>query len=423
MFWVLKYTLFMMEYLSFYYVIWGERVKCRTIEWWHIGTYILWGVLFILNLWTSEQMFIPMILSTYLVFMVIFDIPFMKNARLAGTTFLITITMENMVLVMIDYFFEWNNEARSIWSIMGVIMLVWGYYGVWGRKQNKDIFQLPVKMNILVIGIIFAVNLMLLYFIYILLESYSIREKRIGTLLIVAGGTMICVTIFIMIYYFNTTRHYKTQKEMLEIYNVQQKEYFSKLLEKEQETRQFRHDIVNHLLEIQYYCENEKYNSLRDYLKEILGEIKSIREKQYDVGNDIVNTMINYYFFPIKDTCSITVRGQMRELELMEARELCTIISNIAKNAVEAVTLLEQQERKIVFEVNQGHKYLRMQMENTMSGYVSIAKNGLPRTKKKDIWNHGLGLKNVRTIVEKYQGRMEISTENQKYIITIHIKI
>lgn len=420
---VLMYILLIIEHFSFYYVIWGERVKYRTVKWWHIGIFILWGIFFIMNLWTGEQMFFPMLLITYLMFMVLFDIPFTKNIRLAGTTFLMTVTVENMVLVMLDDFFEGNNDARNIWCMVGLIVLVWGYYGIWGRKQNKDTFQLPVKMNILVIVIIFAVNLMLSYFTYILPESGDTQANRIGTMLTAAGGTMICITIFALIYYFNTTRDYKTQKEMLEIYNEQQKEYFSKLLEKEQETRQFRHDIVNHLLEMQYYCEKEKYDNLRDYLKEILGEISSIRKKQYDVGNDIVNTMINNYFLPIKDTCSVTVRGQIGKLKVMEQKELCTMISNVAKNAVEAVALLEQTEREIVFEVNQGRKYLRIQVENTMSGNVCIDKNGLPKTKKKDTWNHGLGLKNVKTIVEKYHGKMEITTKNKRYIITIHIPL
>ena len=74
---------------------------------------------------------------------------------------------------------------------------------------------------------------LVLMYILLIIEHFSFYYVIWGER--VKYRTMICVTIFALIYYFNTTRDYKTQKEMLEIYNEQQKEYFSKLLEKEQE--------------------------------------------------------------------------------------------------------------------------------------------------------------------------------------------
>lgn len=53
-----------------------------------------------------------------------------------------------------------------------------------------------------------------------------------------------------MIYYFNSQQRFQLENKMLEKYNEQQREYFEQLLEKEQKTKQFRHDIIAELVEI-----------------------------------------------------------------------------------------------------------------------------------------------------------------------------
>ena len=57
--------------------------------------------------------------------------------------------------------------------------------------------------------------------------------------------------------------------------------------------------------------------------------------------------------------------------------------------------------------------------ENSFCGEVKLGDNGLPETQKKDSENHGFGLENVRTIAEKYNGGIDISAENGRFIINV----
>ena len=89
------------------------------------------------------------------------------------------------------------------------------------------------------------------------------------------------------------------------------------------------------------------------YLSEMLGEISEISKRQYDVGNDIVNTIINYYFLPIRENCNIKVKGYMWEEQEVSQRDLCIIVSNLVKNATESVENMQNHEKEILFEVKE----------------------------------------------------------------------
>ena len=245
---------------------------------------------------------------------------------------------------------------------------------------------------------------------------------KFGSIIILLGGLSICGMIIAVIYYFNGTEKYRLQNEMAEKYNEQQREYFTRLLEKEQDTKQFRHDIINHLLAMKDIADKEESFALQEYVQGLLQDINSEKYKQYDIGIDVVNTVLNYYLLPIKDNCIITLNGYMEEIGHYDQKDLCTLFSNIIKNAVEAVEKVEETNREIHIHVNQGKKYLNIEIGNTMCQELVLDENGFPLTSKNDKTNHGLGLQNVKKVVEKYNGTYEIKIEKNTFITEIYLK-
>ena len=79
-------------------------------------------------------------------------------------------------------------------------------------------------------------------------------------------------------------------------------------------------------------CEEES-----QYIKELLDEISLINQKGYSVGNDIIDTILTNYLTPISSTCTIKVTGYMDQELNISRKDLCVIVSNLVKNAVEAI--------------------------------------------------------------------------------------
>lgn len=334
--------------------------------------------------------------------------------------------LEGCISCILGAYLPYNaiEEKIGVIQCAGIVsIIIWLYYFCVGRKLNRDRFDLPRPIWRLFVGLIIVIMLMMSYFVFVLEDVPSIKMIKFGSVIILLGGLSICGMIIAVIYYFNGTEKHRIQNEIAVKYNEQQKEYFTRLLEKEQDTKQFRHDIINHLLVMKGIADKEESFALQEYVQGLLQDINSEKYEQYDIGNDVVNTILNYYLSPIKEDCVITLDGYMQELGNGYQKDLCTLFSNIIKNAVEAVERVEEGNREIHIRVNHGDKYLNIEIENTMRGVLVLDENGLPQTSQKDKRNHGLGLRNVKRVVEKYNGTYDIRIEKETFITEIYLKI
>ena len=103
--------------------------------------------------------------------------------------------------------------------------------------------------------------------------------------------------------------------------------------------------------------------------------------------------------------------------------DLCVLVSNLAKNAVEAVMQLPEEKREIRFEVAQGRDYLHISMENTCMGNYLCDKNEKLITTKRDSKNHGYGIDNIEQVTRKYKGRFEVQKDSGKFSVGIYLKL
>ena len=106
------------------------------------------------------------------------------------------------------------------------------------------------------------------------------------------------------------------------------------------------------------------------------------------------------------------------KLDFMDAGDIYALFGNIVSNAVEALEKLEDvNQREFTLSIRQVGDYLVVIAQNPFEGDLSFSK-GLPETTKPDQNNHGFGMISIRSIVEKYGGRLMVSAKEQ----TFHLK-
>lgn len=230
----------------------------------------------------------------------------------------------------------------------------------------------------------------------------------------------LCMTAIIFLYVFLQREYFEKQAALENEYSKQQREYFHILLEKETETKKFRHDMTNHMLCLYNMAVEKDMEGIQTYLTDILHVFLQINQKEYNVGNETLNVLLNYYLAPVREDCRIEVDGAFGETLHIPHMEICTIFSNILKNAVEAVCKIPPEtcaEKLIRIHASHGKKFMKLTVQNTYAGEIEI-RNNIIVTKKADKENHGFGMENMRAAVKCCGGTFTYQIEPLSTVFT-----
>jgi len=189
---------------------------------------------------------------------------------------------------------------------------------------------------------------------------------------------------------------------------------------KEEDTRRFRHDIINDFLEIKNFCDNHECQQMKDYMEKLTGTVLKLSRNHYDVGNNVINAILNYYLLPINRENEVRISGYLSERLDIDDRELCIVCANLVQNAAEAVKKSSDGTIKINF--SEGRDYISMEIINSFHDQVQFDKGGNLKSLKKDAKNHGIGIRNVKEIVQKNKGSFNVELKDGLFKSEVYLK-
>ena len=104
--------------------------------------------------------------------------------------------------------------------------------------------------------------------------------------------------------------------------------------------------------------------------------------------------------------------------------DVCSMFANLIDNAIEANLNIysDNLEKEIVLKSAYISEVCVIKIENNKENQV-LSKNSNFITTKKDKYAHGIGLKNVREIVNKYNGETVVDYTETRFIVKILIPL
>ena len=183
-----------------------------------------------------------------------------------------------------------------------------------------------------------------------------------------------------------------------------------------QETSEIRHDFRQHIVYISELLEQGQIEKAKKYLSPIMETVN--RTHRIICNNQAVDAIANHYD-DIARSRNVVVSWSFDltdKLPIDEA-DMCAVMGNLVENAIQAAEQLEGDNRLVNVRIGLlPPKTLVISIYNAYKGRLILDKNGLPITEKK---NHGIGLRSVKNIVERYGGTMEIETHNGIFNVSI----
>ena len=174
-----------------------------------------------------------------------------------------------------------------------------------------------------------------------------------------------------------------------------------------------RHDMMRHLRTIQEMSDRAQ---IQNYLAELIGQNEKIRPVVQS-GHEMLDILLNG---KLAMAASMGIRTRIQQIRVPQSlplsdADLCSLIANLMDNALEAASMARAPFLNLDIHAKDG--YLVLVCENSCDPARPA------RTKKETGPKHGLGLKIIRSIVQRYEGVVQAETENDLYKTRIVIPL
>ena len=266
------------------------------------------------------------------------------------------------------------------------------------------------------------------YPVFSLCLSNSLLYMTQGTTISLLGNLILILLLFglllssalVFFIYVKIIEDYAVKEEnrllqsQIDSYQYQ----FEQIKESQAVIGRIEHDIEKHLLALKLDLKNAQPAEAEQKIDALIDNLH-LAENIADSGNADVDAILNYKAmqasaFGIRIACDLRLPYTLN----INTTDLAVILGNAIDNAIEACKTVEASEREINIVINYDKHNLSVTITNPFIGEIKTDAAGeIITTKSKG--RHGIGLRSIKESVEKYDGLMDISAENNRFTLKI----
>lgn len=383
-------------------VFFNERASNRIIE---VLSYITYYIL-ISTLYIAVNIPIITLVSNILLFIFLsynYKSPYKNRFIAVLMIYLVLMISETVVILLTGYwvkssFVENPEYLYPLGIIFGKLM---GFFAALFIENYSNIKK-GIEISTSYWVSILAISLSSLYIVVTLVDS---QMDPLNSSTIISLLFLIIILIFYLYDGLKSAAQMKIEKSILEQERRHYANEFQLMKSSVENTAALKHDMANHIGTIGSLISKNEVSKALDYIFQ-LERYTDFDNKYVDSGNLVIDSILNYKLDRAK-SIGADIHTNIRvpsDLEL-ESFDMTSILGNLLDNSIEALEKLKEN-KVLCVSIKYERGVLIIHIKNTFDGNVSMDNNGLT-TSKEDKYNHGLGLKNIETTLEKYNGLLK----------------
>ncbi|MDE7342104.1 MAG: GHKL domain-containing protein [Lachnospiraceae bacterium] len=257
--------------------------------------------------------------------------------------------------------------------------------------------------------------------IVIALLIYTDTCTDIGLAIVSIG---LLIANFFMLYLYNLLLHSISQQYEMEMLKMQLQAYANQLnviLRGEEKIKALRHDIKHHLNELMLLANKHDVAEIQKYIDEMNLFLRNPNEIVAS-GNLEIDSVLNFMLQKAeKELKTVDVKVMLPE-RVRHAFDINVLLGNLLDNAIEAAGKTESKYLSVHIKLKRG--ILKVKIENSFEASRILCeeqhgKDTVLKTTKPFTEQHGIGLKNVKKIVEKYNGTMAVTAQEGIFCVNL----
>lgn len=202
----------------------------------------------------------------------------------------------------------------------------------------------------------------------------------------------------------------------LEVQN--QTDMYRSISENFAKQRKKTHEYKNQIMCIESLIAAKNYVELENYVRSISGHLN--KELDYiKTNNVIVDAILNSKYKETLDKGIVFIFqiNDLSEISICD-EDIVAILSNLLNNAIEACEKCPNKKvMKLKFVKEKDNVIISV--KNTYDGKLDIKDGEIQTSKKYEMNEHGIGIKNIIDVIEKYQGSYAIKNDKHEFYFSI----
>ena len=256
-----------------------------------------------------------------------------------------------------------------------------------------------------------VISIALLFFLLM-----SNLNNRMVLVVISAGILLINMLIFYLYHALADTYLKLEETALFERQLASYSNQLDVLMQSEEKVTALRHDMKNHLNELQMMAERDNKQEIVTYIQNMQMYMENKNEYS-NSGNKEIDSLLNYMLNKAQEVldkveCKINIPKGIE----INPFDFNIIFGNLLDNAILAATHANDKWLSVLIRYEKGMLFI--DVKNSYDGNLQKRKNNYLTTKQEKE-NHGIGLQNVKRVVSNYHGKMKIFDQNNIFEVEI----